>query len=209
MKEIIKPALLFLLLLVLSFTGYSSEFELIKKENGIALYERWIHYNGNTVRELKVQFMARAGTAKKVLFLLKDQQKGSQWNTNASSFKIAHTPDEAVWFTYVRYKLPWPMNDQDCSLKYYLNKTELHQKLCTIYFESGGKARFPEINNVTRITGTRGKWTIEKNSVGTAKITYQIVSDKSANVPRWVSDPVIHGNIFKSIGAFKLLLEKA
>lgn len=209
MKKVLKSSLLPVLAVFMTFTASAADFELVKKEQNIALYERWINHNGNTVRELKVDFIARAVSAENVIALLKDPVKGTQWNKNAKSFKVAYTLNDAAWLTYTRYKIPWPMNDQDCSLKYYFNKSELNRTLCNIYFESVKTEKFPVIDNVTRITGTRGKWVVEKAREGSIKITYQVVTDKSASVPRWISDPVIHENIFKTIAAFKKLLEQA
>ncbi|WP_114791719.1 hypothetical protein U0035_17635 [Niabella yanshanensis] len=199
-----------LLVLALLFTHFCSagDFELIKAERNIALYERWVKHNGHTVRELKADFTVKAASAQDVVALLKNPAKGPRWNTNARNYKIAYTSNDAVWLTYVRYKIPWPMDDQDCSLKYSFNTSDLNSQVCNIYFEGIYTEKFPVVKNVTRITGTRGKWVVEKAKNGSLKITYQIVTDKSASVPRWVSDPIIHDNLFKTITEFRKLLEQ-
>ncbi len=187
----------------------AGDFKLIKAERNISLYERWVRHNGHTVRELKADFTVKAATARDVVALLKNPAKWARWNTNASNYKIAYTGNDAVWLTYVRYKIPWPMDDQDCSLKYTFNKSDLNSPVCNIYFEAFATEKFPVVKNVTRITGTLGKWMVEKLSNGSLKITYQIVTDKSASVPRWVSDPIVHDNLFKTISEFRKLLEQA
>jgi hypothetical protein len=101
------------------------------------------------------------------------------------------------------------MDDQDCSLKYSFNKSDLNSPVCNIYFEGFNTEKFPVEKNVTRITGTKGKWMVEKAKQGNLRITYQIVTDKSVSVPRWVSDPIIHDNLFKTIIEFRKLLEQA
>lgn len=199
---------LMLALLVVSFC-YAGDFELVKADRNISLYERWIKHNGNTVRELKADFTVKAVSAEAVVALLKNPAKGPRWNTNARNYKIAYTNNDAVWLTYVRYKIPWPMDDQDCSLKYSFNKSDLNSPVCNIYFEGFNTEKFPVEKNVTRITGTKGKWMVEKAKQGNLRITYQIVTDKSVSVPRWVSDPIIHDNLFKTIIEFRKLLEQA
>lgn len=199
---------LMLALLVVNFC-YAGDFELVKADRNISLYERWVKHNGNTVRELKADFTVKAVSAAAVVALLKNPAKGPRWNTNARNYKIAYTNNDAVWLTYVRYKIPWPMDDQDCSLKYSFNKSDLNSPVCNIYFEGFNTEKFPVEKNVTRITGTKGKWMVEKAKQGNLKITYQIVTDKSVSVPRWVSDPIIHDNLFKTIIEFRKLLEQA
>lgn len=209
MKRILQYVVVLVLVLPLVQFCRAGDFELVKAERNIALYERWIKHNGNTVRELKASFTVKAASAEAVVALLKNPAKGPKWNTNAKNYKIAYTSNDAVWLTYVRYKIPWPMDDQDCSLKYSFNKADLNNPVCNIYFEGINTDKFPVIKNVTRITGTKGKWMVEKAREGNLKITYQIVTDKSASVPRWVSDPIIHDNLFKTITEFRKLLEQA
>ncbi len=209
MKTIVHHVTLLAFILLSASFCKASDFELVKAGQNIALYERWVKHNGHTVRELKADFMVKAASAEAVVALLKNPAKGPRWNTNASNYKIAYTSNETVWLTYVRYKIPWPMDDQDCSLKYSFNKSDLNNPVCNIYFEGIYTESFPVIKNVTRITGTKGKWVFEKAKDGNAKITYQIVTDKSASVPRWVSDPIIHDNLFKTITEFRKLLEQS
>lgn len=209
MRTVLKTSMV--LIGILLFAGFcaAGDFELVKADRNISLYERWVKHNGNTVRELKADFFVKAASAQDVVALLKNPAKGPRWNTNAKSYKIAYTTNDAVWLTYVRYKIPWPMDDQDCSLKYSFNKRDLNNPVCNIYFEGILTEKFPVVKNVTRITGTRGKWVVEKVNNGSLKITYQIVTDKSASVPRWVSDPIIHDNLFKTITEFRKLLEQS
>lgn len=201
----------FLLAPALLLTGFcrAGDFELVKAERNISLYERWVKHNGNNVRELKADFIVKAASAADVVALLKNPAQGARWNANAKKYKIAYTGNDAVWLAYIRYKIPWPMDDQDCSLQYSFNRSDLDGRVCVISFRGVDTHKFPVEKNVTRITGTSGKWVVEKINNGDIKITYQIVTDKSATVPRWISDPIIHDNLFKTIEAFRTLLEQA
>lgn len=186
----------------------TSEFKLVKQNKAITLYERWIPgAGGENVREIKAVFLVKAGVPA-VIGLFKDQSRGMQWNTNASDYKIASQADEQHWITYIRYNIPWPMDDQDCCLLYQYHNLSGATNAAEVIFESTADSRFPLPDKTTRITGTRGKWIMEPATGGQIKITYMVTTDRSKKVPRWVSDPIIHDNLFKTMTRFKDLLEK-
>ncbi|MBO9593501.1 MAG: hypothetical protein J7599_11385 [Niabella sp.] len=206
MKKIL---FLWLLILVGSFLNAAApaDFKWVKTSNGIMLYERWVMHNGNKVRELKVCFDVPGAGLSDVVGLLKDAGKGSSWNVRSSQYKVTKTPDEHVWLNYIRYSLPWPMEDQDCSLKYFYNATTGTAGAHTIYFESIQHQVYPRFKNVTRLEGTSGKWTVDQLENGPSRITYQILTNKSGTVPRWVSDPIVYDNILTTMARFKSLLQ--
>lgn len=206
MKNILRQTTIILFAGLLPLIAKAADFKLIQSQQNIALYERWVQHNGNNVRELKAIFTVKTSGAANVIQLLKDAGKGNVWNPNASAYKIRALQNTS-WLTYIRYKTPFPMDDQDCCLKYSYTDADINKPACSIYFESMASSNYPIKNDVTRITGIKGQWLIENKGNGTAKITYQIVSDKSASVPRWVSDPIIHNNLFTTISGFKKLLE--
>lgn len=187
----------------------ASEFKLVKKQNGIALYERWINGSkGESVRELKVELLVKSKT-ENVVALLKNQQKGTKWNVNASSYKIVKTSREDEWINYIRYGMPAMMDDQDCCLLYKVATPFAgQQNECVINFVSTLSPLFPVNADVKRITGVRGQWILRRQSDNSLKVIYLITSDKSSNVPRFISDPIVRGNLFKTIESFRDLLEK-
>ena len=146
----------FLSILLISNGTSATDFKLVKTVNGISLYERWVPHNGNTVRELKAVFEITGAGLPDIITLLRDADKGNLWNTRASQYKIAGTTDQNTWLNYIRYKLPWPMDDQDCSLKY-----QAFPVANAIFFESVSHPAYPRIKNVSRLEGTSGKWMIE------------------------------------------------
>ena len=203
---------IYLLLLLFLATGLVNasapdDFKLIKVSNGIALYERWVMHNGNKVRELKLSFEVAGAGAADVVALLKDAGKGNSWNVKSSQYEITQTRDANVWLNYIRYSLPWPMEDQDCSLKYSYSKAGTFPGSGTIYFESIRHQVYPQFKNVTRLEGTAGKWVVDQLEHNQSRITYQILTNKSVSVPRWVSDPIVYDNILTTMARFKSLLQ--
>lgn len=210
MKTITFNIFTFLLCLLFSAQNISaSDFKIVKKQDGIILYERWITgINSEPVRELKAEFTVKSNT-QNIIHLLKNQSEGTNWNPNASAYKIANTIHEGQWINYIRYKMPAFMDDQECCLLYQLpsNFSE-QQNVCVINFKSTLCPSFPANPNVKRITGIKGQWILEQQPHENMKVTYIITSDKSSNIPRFISDPIVHSNLFKTITNFRTLLEK-
>jgi len=197
--------------LSLSFLSYfqqisfAGDYKLVTREHSISLYERWIQHNGGPVRELKAEFTVNTNV-EKVIALLKNEQKGLIWNNHASVYKIIPEKQQQAWMAYIQYDIPWPMDDYDCLLAYH-TETRPASGITEILFKSIQSNRFPVSADITRITGTKGKWILEKQKDG-LKITYLITTDRNKSIPRWVSDPVIHNNLFTTMTRFKDLLEK-
>jgi hypothetical protein len=187
--------------------GVNDAFVLIRRQKDIALYERWIAgSNSSPVREIKAVFTVNTGTGN-IIALLKDPEKGAGWNKNALDFKI-WAIDHANWITYVCYHIPWPFNNQDMCLHYFIKPAAPQDRHIEITFESVADIHFPIRKDVTRTTGTQGRWLLETQSGGGVQVTYQVTTDKSAKIPRWVSDPLVHNHLFETMNAFKSLLEK-
>ncbi len=185
----------------------AEEYILVKKEKYAALYERWINRtDGERVREIRGVFTARTNMAS-VLALLKNQSAGVHWNKNASAYKVLVTGRDS-WINYIQYDLPFPMDDQDCCVMYRAQPLTPGMPRCEITFESTTVAAFPVPADTKRITGIQGKWILEQQANQTIKITYQIATDRNRKIPRWMSDPIVHDNVFRMMDSFQSLLEK-
>ncbi|GEP98916.1 hypothetical protein CCY01nite_51760 [Chitinophaga cymbidii] len=179
----------------------TGDFRLVKQSENVFLYERWIDAGaGEKVREIKAVFLVHAD-AENIMRTLKDPAKGKAWNVNARHYQVMRTPDENRWISYIQYDIPWPFDDQDCCLAFHANGRE-------VSFESTNHSAFPVAENMTRISGTRGKWILEDTHSGNVKVTYFITTDRSKKIPRWVSDPIVHGNLIKTMEKFKSLAEQ-
>lgn len=201
-------ATMLLLQLLCLQTAQASEYKLIKQQGNTSLYERWIPHPGEEVRELKAVFVVQADF-NKIISLLQNQQLGTQWNKNASQYKIVKAGKDKGWTTYIRYDMPMMMDDQECCLSYTVsNLSSNNGSVCELNFSSTISALFPTHDGIKRITGIRGKWILERMDANKVKITYIISSDRDKHIPRFVSDPIIRDNLFKSMSNFKSLAEK-
>lgn len=176
-------------------------FKLVKQADNIFLYERWIDAAASgKVREIKAVFLVRTSVPS-IISLLKDPGRGRDWNANAKDYRILPQADGNRWISYVQYDIPWPFDDQDCCLAFHFSGNE-------VSFESTDNAAFPVAEGMQRITGTRGKWVLENMHSGNVRVTYLITTDRSKKIPRWVSDPIVHNNLFKTMARFKELAEQ-
>jgi hypothetical protein len=184
----------------------AEEYKMVKKENSILIYERWITRQSNAkVRELKVVFMARSNKDE-IVSLLKNEEAGVKWNGRAETYRIVNKEENGYWVNYTRYNTPIGMDDQDWCVQYHY-QPEAGNGYTEVLFESIQDSRFPKDKDVKRITGVKGKWILEEQPNGYIKVTYIIATNKDSSIPRWISDPVIHNTIFDTMEEFKKLLE--
>lgn len=184
------------------------EFKLVKQDNVMSLYERWIPgAEGGNIREVKAVFIVRSDV-ESVINLLTDQAKGKQWNSNAEKYNVIPSGTRTSWITYTRYSIPWPFGDQDCCLSYSVTKDAGNPRAGTISFESTLHNQFPVTSSVTRIAGTKGKWHFEDAQNGNMRVAYIISTNRSKKVPRWIADPIVRNNLFSTMTTFRDMLEK-
>lgn len=180
----------------------ADDFKLVKSHGAISLYERWIEHNGDEVRELKAEFSVATENPDDLVRLLKNETKGPEWNTHVSVYRVIPGKHPYHWVTYMHYSVPWPMTDYDCLLSFRCVMDATGEKVSEILFQSTVSERFPVSEKINRITGTRGKWVLEETTDG-LRITYFVTSDRSRSVPRWIADPVVHDNLFKTMTEFR------
>ncbi|MBO9154013.1 hypothetical protein ACFOTA_17475 [Chitinophaga sp. GCM10012297] len=179
----------------------AEDFKFVKQSNNVFLYERWIAAgNDEKVREIKAVFLVRA-SRNSLISLLKDPVKGRDWNVNAKEYRVLPLPEGNRWISYIQYDIPWPFDNQDCCLSFQSSESE-------VTFQSTRHSAFPEKDGIMRLTGTKGKWVLENMHSGNVKVTYFITTDRSRKIPRWVSDPIVHNNLIKTMTRFKTLAEQ-
>src|SRR5688500_20045051 len=98
-----------------SQTGTHDGFELVRDEDGILVYERWVTFPKSnpavTAREVKSEFYIRANIHD-ALSLMRDESKIGDWQKHVSEFKIYPRTD-SVRYEYSYHDIQWPVSDQD------------------------------------------------------------------------------------------------
>jgi hypothetical protein len=175
------------------------QFELVKEDSPVFVYERWITFPNKVpevrAREVKGEFLIN-GSIYKILSILKDESKIKLWQSHTTN-----------WMEYSYHDLPWPVSDQDHFIRYTLMKNYPGKEL-VIRFESAIDARLaPEKKGVTRLE-LSGSWRMEQLSPQQAKITYRILS-MPGTIPRMFTDPIIRSNLMSTIKALTRLAEES
>jgi len=174
-------------------------FKLVKVKGGVHLYERWVEIGpGLKVRELKAEFTTEAGV-ETLLGLLSDASRAYRWMQALEEFRLVEKQGPKVWTSYIRYKVPWPLEDQDVVLKYQVSAVNgLH----SVSFQSVTNASCPVKEGVTRMQGVSGSWNFQPQNSGQTKVTYFIITRNRSNMPRWLTDPIIQDNLLDTMIAF-------
>jgi hypothetical protein len=208
-----KTNLILSILFVISLTSISvaqdkEGFELIKKEDQISIFERWINYpNANSTtqaREVKGEFTI-ATTVYAALKLIRNEEKIKIWQTHVSEFKVYLQPDTMTWYEYSYHDIPWPVSDQDHYLKYKMSVIKPNEQLFVTFESAENKDLAPVREDVDRM-GLTGSWKFEKLPGKMIKVTYRIIS-KPSSIPRLFTDPVIRRNIMSTIRSYIDILE--
>jgi hypothetical protein len=181
----------------------TTAYTLIKKEKSICLSGREITLSGNrTTRELKAEFLVNAG-ASTVLKVIKDEQYAKSWMQSVREFSTLHRLNENDWYAYIQYNIPWPLNNQDCIIRYRCVQYENGRKY--ILTMSGAPDYLPEKTGVERISHLCGSWTITTVGNSECRVVYTIYSEQQPKYPRWATDPIIQRNLINTLASMKEL----
>jgi hypothetical protein len=183
------------------------EFELVKKDGTISVYERWITIPNSDppvkAREVKGEFYFR-NTIYAGLRLIQDEEKIMQWQNHVSEFKVYKQRDTTTWLEYSYHDIPWPVSDQDHLLVYTMSAPG--PGVIMLAFKSKVNDEIaPVRKGVTRME-LSGSWRLEQIAPGKVKATY-IISSKPIGIPKFLTDPIIRSNIMTTIKEYIALLE--
>ena len=181
-------------------------FKVVKQHGDIHVYERWfeVEGEGRETRELKSEFQVSAGVDE-ILPLIQHPDKVKKWMKAVGEVKALEGQGTPQWLSYIRYDVPWPLNDQDCLMRYQLIR-EGGRTL--VYFRSVADSRVPAKDGVKRLEGIQGLWRLQALGDGQTKVSYSMLTLEKPSMPRWVTDPVVRANMLDSMVAFFDLLEE-
>jgi hypothetical protein len=188
-------------------TGTHDGFEVVRDEDNILVYERWVTFPGSdppvTAREVKSEFLVKTKVPY-ALSLIRDESKLKLWQKHVSEFKVyPHT--DSVWFEYSYHDIPWPVSDQDHFLQYTIEDPEESDGVFITFRTVENTQLAPERKNVSRMT-LAGSWYFQDMRDGKIRITYRILS-MPGSLPRFITDPVIRNNLMSTVRAYIDILE--
>lgn len=187
-----------------SITDEAQKYIFIKKQDEISLSYRWIKVNEtNKVRELRAEFEVKS-TPEKIVSVLRNEKIALQWMKGVNEVKNLGNPNRNQWHLYIQYGIPWPLNNQDCIIHYKVEIADTNYQI-----QMNGVPDFiPEKEDVTRIKHLRGTWQIIPMDKHSSRIIYTIYSNQAPRFPRWITDPIVQGNLISSLDAFRTTVQK-
>lgn len=186
----------------------SDQFVLVREEDSIKIYERWIifpdSYPPQNAREVKGEFIVKS-SLNRAFQLLRNEDKIMDWQNHVSEFKVYPLATDTAWLEYSYHDIPWPVSDQDHLLIYQIVKNG-ENKIFITFKSIKDDQISPVRDGVTRMN-LLGSWTFQKLGNGSIKVTYLIISQPSS-IPRMFTDPVIRRNLMSTIKAYINILEE-
>ena len=190
-----------------SQTGTHDGFELVRDEDGILVYERWVTFPKSdppvTAREVKSEFYVRSSTHH-ALALMRDEIQIKSWQKHVSEFRI-HRHSDSVWHEYSYHDIPWPVSDQDHFLEYTIRDPVERDGIFITFQTVSNNKLAPVRDNVSRMT-LSGSWYFQQVEEGKIKVTYRILS-MPGTLPRFITDPVIRSNLMSTVRNYIAILE--
>jgi hypothetical protein len=193
--------------LCFSQTGTHDGFELVRDEDGILVYERWVTFPQSdpavTAREVKSEFYVNSNIHH-ALSLIKDESQIKSWQKHVSEFKVYRHSD-SVWYEYSYHDIPWPVSDQDHFLEYSIRDPAERDGMFITFRTVVNDKLAPVRDDVSRMT-LSGSWYLQELRDGRIKITYRILS-MPGNLPKFITDPVIRSNLMSTVRNYIDILE--
>jgi hypothetical protein len=184
----------------------NTDFVLVKKDKNISIYEKWIKVdNTRYARQLKAEFMVNA-SIDKVVSVLKDVKNTTQWMKSAKTYYLLKKIDQNNWYSYVQFSIPWPLNNQDCIIKFEVLPASSAKR--TEIRLTGVPNYLKEYKNVTRISDMEGSWILNNKGIKSTSVEYYIFSKQKPTFPRWITDPIMRNNMISTMNAFREIVNK-
>src|SRR5512133_2015643 len=101
----------------------SNAYTLVRSDQNISIYTKWIPLNETiSTRKVKAVFSCSAGVDD-VVALVANDAAVTRWMSNVATFSRLKNVSDREWYSYIRYGLPWPLSDQDCIVRYTVERS--------------------------------------------------------------------------------------
>lgn len=185
----------------------NAKFNLVRSDDNISIYTRWIPVTETrSTRQLKAEFVIDC-PAEKVVSVLRDEKSYTKWMKATKTYYRLKTINENQWYSYVQFSIPWPLNNQDCILKYEVHECADPSK--TEITLAGEPDFLQTYEGVERISHMEGSWVITKIGAGKSRVEYLVYSKQAPKFPTWITDPLIQKNLLKTMNAFREIVKNS
>lgn len=177
------------------FTNQTN-WELVKSNKGINVYSQWITlHDGFKTRRLKGELNVRMAMPDLVAFLL-DGGRVKNWMVGVSESYNLKIQDESS-YSYARFSIPWPFNDQDLIVE---NRLDYPNGKDTAYiYLTSYPEMLPRMKGLKRMENFYGYWKVFRVSPTSSSVEYAVFSRSEPIAPRWIQDPIIMKTFWSSL----------
>lgn len=178
-----------------------NKFVLVRNEDDISLYLRWIQINETTsTRQVKADFVIDCPAAR-VVSVLCDEKTYQHWMKATKSCYRLKTIDQNQWYSYFQFSIPWPLNNQDCILKYQVREYKESSKTVINLLSDAGYLK-PN-KGIERISHMEGCWIITQLENGKTHVEYYVYSVQKPKFPTWMTDPLVQKNLIRTMSGLR------
>ena len=184
----------------------SNTYTLVRSDQNISIYTKWIPLNETiSTRKVKAVFSCSAGVDD-VVALVANDAAVTRWMSNVAAFSRLKNVSDREWYSYIRYGLPWPLSDQDCIVRYTVERSP-EGKSARIFVE-GMPVYLPANEGVSRISHLECEWVIYKTGDNRVLIEYSQYSKQPPKFPRKITDPLVQKALIRSLASFRSIVEQ-
>jgi hypothetical protein len=184
-----------------------TKFNLVRRDDNISIFTRLIRVTETrSTRQLKAEFVIDC-PAEKVVSVLRDEKSYIKWMKAAKTYYRIKTINENQWYSYVQFSIPWPLNNQDCILKYEVH--ECSDPLKTEITLEGEPGFLQTYEGIERISHMEGSWIITQIDSRRSRVEYYMYSKQAPKFPTWITDPLIQKNLLKTMNAFRDIVKNS
>lgn len=196
-----KTLLLFLIVLVCTYSSAREEWKLERNKNGIKVYTRSV--SGSDIREFKALTTFNAPRLKiaEVLTRITDYQNWFPDVTDSRVLRIINSRERII---YYRVDVPWPAADRDCVMHLKVIPNEAKGETLLTMVDKNDE--MPYLPGVERMAKVDGYWKLSTIGEKT-NIHYQFLADPGGNLPDWLVNMFLVDGPFDTVSALKKKVE--
>lgn len=177
----------------------SDEWEVVRNNNGVITYVRWLHHNdGSKTRERKGDMQVEC-SLRKTVEVLTDPDETKKWMSGVSENYLLSKSNPSEWYTYTLYSIPWPFNNRDL-VSAFTVKNNPGNKTVIINIKSKAD-HVPPKPGIERLRDYDATWTITETAPRKVHIVFSAISNTPPMFPRYIQDPIIekmfHNNLVR------------
>lgn len=177
----------------------SDEWEVVRNNNGVITYVRWLHHNdGSKTRERKGDMQVEC-SLRKTVEVLTDPDETKKWMSGVSENYLLSKSNPSEWYTYTLYSIPWPFNNRDL-VSAFTVKNNPGNKTVIINIKSKAD-HVPPKPGIERLRDYDATWTITETAPRKVHIVFSVISNTPPMFPRYIQDPIIekmfHNNLVR------------